>query len=91
MDLIFDPVKMLEENVTSSVRNTHVSDTMLGIELYMQSAHWLKTYCNKCLCLQIWWGAGFWRRLWEGEAEEGEAHSVPSCIQGGSCNFCRTP
>jgi len=39
MDLIFDPVKMLEENVASSVRNTHVSDAMLGIEIYMQSTH----------------------------------------------------
>ena len=36
MDLICDPVKMLAENVRSSVRNTHVSDTMLGIEIYMQ-------------------------------------------------------
>jgi len=39
MDLIFDPVKMLEENVTSSVSNTYVSDTMLGVEIYMQSTH----------------------------------------------------
>lgn len=39
MNLIFDPVKMLEEHVTSSVRNTHVSDTMLGVEIYVQSTH----------------------------------------------------
>jgi hypothetical protein len=37
MDFIFDPVKMLEENVTSSIRNKHVSDTLLGIEIYTYS------------------------------------------------------